>query len=98
MTSKARRTPSPPPTKPTPDAVVVGPPRSGCGRVELPDPLAGRDVDRADRAVVVPARLQVLPVVAVREAEEDVAGEQRLPLLLGDVCWTSTEAVSEAAL
>ena len=31
LTSNARRLPSPPPTKPTPDAVVVTPPRSGCG-------------------------------------------------------------------
>src|SRR4029077_18564255 len=29
--SNARRTPSPPPAKPTPEAVVVTPPRSGCG-------------------------------------------------------------------
>ena len=28
----------------------------GLRRVELPDPLAGRDVDRADRAVILPAR------------------------------------------
>src|SRR5581483_11057931 len=31
LTSNARKTPSPPPKKPTPPAVVVGPPRSGCG-------------------------------------------------------------------
>ena len=52
----------------------------GLRRVELPDALAGRDVDRADRAVILPAR-QVVAEVAVVEPEEDVA-EQELALLL----------------
>ena len=50
-------------------------------RLELPDAPAGRDVDRADRAVVVPAR-EVGAEVPVLQPEEDVALDQ-LPLLLG---------------
>ena len=50
------------------------------GGLELPDPLAGGDVDRADRAVVVPA-LEAGAEVPVLEPEEDVALDQLPPLL-----------------
>src|SRR3954451_17664999 len=52
----------------------------GLRRRELPDLAAGRDVDRADRAVVVPPR-QLRAEVAVLQAEEDVT-QRELPLLL----------------
>src|SRR4029078_8092702 len=47
---------------------------------ELPDAPAARDVDRADRAVVVPA-LQLRAEGPVRKTKEDVAEDELVPLL-----------------
>ena len=74
-------TPSPPPAKPSPLAVAVTPPRSGSGVSNFHTPPARRHVDRADRAVVLPA-CERRAERAVREAEVDVA-EKELALLLG---------------
>src|SRR3954447_16744126 len=52
----------------------------GLGRLELPDTAGGVDVDRADRAVVVPV-LEGGPEVAVQQAEVHVT-EQELAALL----------------
>src|SRR6185312_12139546 len=49
-------------------------------RLEFPDAPAGRDVDRADRAVIVPAR-ERRAEVAVLETEVDVSEEQLATLL-----------------
>ncbi len=56
----------------------AAPLRLGC--LDLPDAAARVDVDRADGAMVAPAR-EHLPEVAVRKPEEDVA-EHALALLL----------------
>ena len=97
--SNARTTPSPPPAKPRPLAVVVTPPRSGSRRLELPDAPAGGDVDRADRAVVLPARVDRAEV-AVLEPEEDVAEHELAAASASGVsfCCVRTAAVSAAAL
>ena len=80
LRSNARSSPSPPPAKPRPLAVTRHAAALGLRRHEFPHALAGRDVDRADRAVVVPV-LERLAEAAVLEPEVYVA-EHELPLLL----------------
>ena len=54
----------------------------GLRRVELPDPLARGDVDRADRAVVAPARLEVLSRSRRSRARGRCCPQEQLLLLL----------------
>ena len=97
--SKARSTPSPPPGEAEPARRGRHAPALGLGRPELPNALAARDVDRADRAMVVPPgeRPAEVPVL---ETEVDVPEEELAPLLRRRqlLPGSRTAAVSAAAL